>query len=435
MKKFKSLKCLKNNIAKLAMSGIFTVFICWSHFGFGQIKGLPKKIKELVPAVVRLDGSGTNGMTGGGTGFFIDPSGIIATNYHVVDNMKSITVLTSDLKLYKPDSVLLLNKAFDLAVFSIHNPKGRQFATVKFSDKKVIAGEPVFVIGSPASNYNWVTHTGIVSGVYNDKPYVEMIQTSVPVSPGNSGSPLFNRKGKVIGIIKLRGGPGAESISMAIPVKFLLNLENDTSTMPFAFLPEAEISNKLDEALRTARFYRQERQNQEALDVLLPFVKEAGRLSRRRQIDLYNDIASNYNAQEDYIKAYIYFGLLYERIRPYMLEAYEDSASWQRVFGKDPKLHQTVFTSMMNTGMCQIQLGMNNAADSILAVAISQAYTGLKMLPKRKHVYELFIPELHYSRAVCKLAEGKLEEGCLELREAEKRGKASAKELIDEYCK
>jgi len=374
-------------------------------------------------------------MTGGGTGFFIDPSGIIATNYHVVDNMKSITVLTSDHKLYKPDSVLLLNKAFDLAVFSIHNPKDRQFAAVKLSDKKVIAGEPVFVIGTPASNYNWVTHTGIVSGVYNDKPYVEMIQTSVPVSPGNSGSPLFNRKGKVIGIIKLRGGPGAESISMAIPVKFLLNLENDTSATPFAFLPEAEISNQLDDALRTARFYRQERKNQEAIDVLLPFVQKRDQLPRRRQIELYDAIASNYNVQEDYVKAYWYFGLLYETIRPYMIEAYKDSSSWQRVFGEDPKLHLTVFTSMMNTGICQMQLGMNNSADSILAIAISQAYTGMEMLPKYDFMYKPFIPQLHYSRGLCNLAMGKLEEGCLELREAEKKGQSKAKELLDEFCK
>ncbi len=151
-----------------------------------------------------------------GTGFVIDDRGTIATNHHVVDQGTNITVKLFDGT--KADRVELLesNPGDDLAVLRIEVAKLPPPVTLGESDG-VEVGESVIVIGNPIGLDHTMTD-GMVSSrrLFEGKKYIQM---SAPVSPGNSGGPVFNDYGDVIGVTvaKLHG----ENLNLAIPIDML----------------------------------------------------------------------------------------------------------------------------------------------------------------------------------------------------------------------
>jgi serine protease Do len=156
---------------------------------------------------------------GMGSGFIVQPDGIVLTNAHVVEGADEVTVKLTDRREFK-GKVLGADKATDIAVVKI-DAKG--LPSVRLGDpSKVRVGEWVLAIGSPFGFENTVT-AGIVSGTSRSLPdgtYVPFIQTDAAVNPGNSGGPLFNLKGEVIGInsqIYSQTG-GYQGIAFAIPV-------------------------------------------------------------------------------------------------------------------------------------------------------------------------------------------------------------------------
>ena len=166
-------------------------------------------------------------MRGLGSGFIISPDGVILTNAHVVAEASVVTVKLTDKREYKA-KVVGFDRASDVAVLKID---AKDLPTVKLpaaDDVKV--GEWVVAIGSPYGFENTVT-AGIVSAKSRSLPdgsYVPFIQTDAAVNPGNSGGPLFNMKGEVIGInsqIYSRSG-GSQGVSFAIPIDVALNVEN-----------------------------------------------------------------------------------------------------------------------------------------------------------------------------------------------------------------
>ena len=166
-------------------------------------------------------------MRGQGSGFIVSPDGTILTNAHVVDGASVVTVKLTDRREYKA-KVVGLDKASDVAVLKID---ATNLPTVKLPPgDNVQVGEWVLAIGSPYGFENTVT-AGIVSAksrALPDGSYVPFIQTDVAVNPGNSGGPLFNLKGEVIGInsqIYSRSG-GSQGVSFAIPIDVALNVQN-----------------------------------------------------------------------------------------------------------------------------------------------------------------------------------------------------------------
>jgi len=156
---------------------------------------------------------------GMGSGFIVQPDGVVLTNAHVVEGADEVTVKLTDRREFK-GKVLGADKATDIAVVKI-DAKG--LPSVRLGDpSKVRVGEWVLAIGSPFGFENTVT-AGIVSGTSRSLPdgtYVPFIQTDAAVNPGNSGGPLFNLKGEVIGInsqIYSQTG-GYQGIAFAIPV-------------------------------------------------------------------------------------------------------------------------------------------------------------------------------------------------------------------------
>jgi serine protease Do len=156
---------------------------------------------------------------GEGSGFIVSADGYILTNAHVVDGASEVTVRLTDRREFTA-KVIGSDKRTDISVLKI---EAAGLPTVKLGDPSQLrAGEWVIAIGSPFGFENSVT-AGIVSGVSRSLPsdnYVPFIQTDAAVNPGNSGGPLFNLAGEVVGInsqIYSRTG-GYMGVSFAIPI-------------------------------------------------------------------------------------------------------------------------------------------------------------------------------------------------------------------------
>lgn len=154
-----------------------------------------------------------------GSGFIYDANGIILTNAHVVAQADEVTVKLTDRREFKAE-VLGIDAASDVAALKIG---ARGLPAVKIGKPDLVrVGDAVLAIGSPFGFENTVT-AGIVSAkarALPDGTYVPFIQTDAAVNPGNSGGPLFNMNGEVIGINSqiYSGTGGYQGLSFAIPI-------------------------------------------------------------------------------------------------------------------------------------------------------------------------------------------------------------------------
>ena len=141
-------------------------------------------------------------MTGLGSGFIIDKAGIIVTNNHVIEGADEITVIMSDQTEFTAELLGRDPKA-DLAVLKIE-PGQTKLTAVEWGDSDLMrVGDWSIAIGNPLGLGGTVT-AGIISAISRDlrgsSPYVKFLQTDASINRGNSGGPLFNVEGKVIGI-------------------------------------------------------------------------------------------------------------------------------------------------------------------------------------------------------------------------------------------
>ena len=167
-------------------------------------------------------------MEGLGSGFIISPDGLILTNAHVVEGADEVTVRLTDRREFKA-KVLGTDALSDVAVLRID---AKNLPHVQIGDPaQSTVGEPVLAIGSPYGLDNTAT-AGIISAksrALPDDTYVPFLQTDVAVNPGNSGGPLFNLKGEVIGInaqIFSRTG-GYQGLSFAIPIDVAMHVKDE----------------------------------------------------------------------------------------------------------------------------------------------------------------------------------------------------------------
>jgi S1-C subfamily serine protease len=190
--------------------------------------------EEVGPAVVQVNVVGQVGrrlvVTGSGSGLVIDEQGLIVTNYHVIEGGRGITVIFSD-EQERSAEIASVDPANDLALLQVDLPAGIPAASLGDSDT-VVVGETAVAIGSPFGLAQTVTQ-GIISAVDRDwqsgprETYHDLIQTDAPVNPGNSGGPLLNGDGEVIGIVSFIESPisGSVGVGFAVPsnaVKALL---------------------------------------------------------------------------------------------------------------------------------------------------------------------------------------------------------------------
>ncbi|NRO96872.1 Do family serine endopeptidase [Paraburkholderia sp. NMBU_R16] len=163
-----------------------------------------------------------------GSGFIISNDGYILTNAHVIDGANVVTVKLTDKREFRA-KVIGTDKQSDVAVIKI---EASNLPVVKIGDpQQSKVGQWVVAIGSPYGFENTVT-SGIISAKGRSLPdenYTPFIQTDVPVNPGNSGGPLFNLQGQVIGInsmIYSQTG-GFQGLSFAIPIDEAMRVKDE----------------------------------------------------------------------------------------------------------------------------------------------------------------------------------------------------------------
>jgi serine protease Do len=160
-----------------------------------------------------------------GSGFIISPDGYILTNEHVVDGAKEVTVRLNDKRELKA-KVVGMDELSDVALLKVD---ARNLPTVEIGDAKALqVGQWVLAIGSPFG-FDHSASQGIVSALGRSLPddtYVPLIQTDVPLNPGNSGGPLIDLSGKVVGVnsqIYSKSG-GYMGVSFSIPIDVAMNV-------------------------------------------------------------------------------------------------------------------------------------------------------------------------------------------------------------------
>jgi S1-C subfamily serine protease len=187
--------------------------------------------KKALPSVVNITSTavafdffyGPVPQQGQGSGFILDKQGHILTNNHVIDNAQRVEVTLFDKHKYKA-TVVGVDKGHDLALLLINNAPNLQPATLAESQSLTV-GQRVYAIGNPFGLSGTMTR-GIISAIRsirgpNNNPIEDAIQTDAAVNPGNSGGPLLNSRGEVIGITTLIANNGADQssgIGFAIPV-------------------------------------------------------------------------------------------------------------------------------------------------------------------------------------------------------------------------
>lgn len=162
-----------------------------------------------------------------GTGFIVDPNGIIVTNQHVVSNTSvSYKIITKDGKEYTPVEIVRDDNS-DIAIIKVD---ATSLPALELGDSdNLVAGQTVIAIGTPLGQYAGSVTTGVISGLNRSvstssgwfgstaKVYEDVIQTDAAVNPGNSGGPLISTEGKVIGV-NFATTSGADNISFALPI-------------------------------------------------------------------------------------------------------------------------------------------------------------------------------------------------------------------------
>jgi S1-C subfamily serine protease len=186
--------------------------------------------KKALPSVVNITSTavafdffyGPVPQQGQGSGFILNKDGLILTNNHVIDNAQRVEVMLSDKHKYKA-TVMGVDKNHDLALLKINAPN--LIPAVLSNSSGLVVGQRVYAIGNPFGLQGTMTR-GIISSIRsirgpNNNPIEDAIQTDAAVNPGNSGGPLLNSRGEVIGITTLIANNGADQssgIGFAIPI-------------------------------------------------------------------------------------------------------------------------------------------------------------------------------------------------------------------------
>jgi len=189
---------------------------------------------KLLPSTVEISGEG-NGFTSTGSGFFIDDAGTVITNYHVIEGCTEVSVTTSAGAIYAVKSLLGYDQDLDIAILST----SCNSLPVEIYTGDIKTGEAVFALGSSEALTGTFSE-GIISASERNINGVTYIQTTAPVSHGNSGGPLINSKGQVIGIVSA-GLEEGQNINFAVPISAVNSIDRENPvSLAEIFKPHVE---------------------------------------------------------------------------------------------------------------------------------------------------------------------------------------------------
>ncbi|HEY7784058.1 MAG TPA: tetratricopeptide repeat-containing serine protease family protein [Pyrinomonadaceae bacterium] len=210
----------------LGALAFFAVLVFSSTSALSQetLPELVRRVKPTVVAIATFDANGDSLMTG--SGFFIRP-GEVVTNFHVIRGAAraEIKTLEGKGKVYPVAGLLAVDEEGDLALISVNMPADRVRKT-ELATGLPEEGETIVVIGNPLRLEGSVTD-GIVSAVREVPNVGRIIQITAPISHGNSGSPVFNLKGQVVGVVTVKVTNG-QNINLAISIARVRELRPGT---------------------------------------------------------------------------------------------------------------------------------------------------------------------------------------------------------------
>lgn len=189
----------------------------------GAEVNLTKLVDKIRPAVVTIVVYDVNRkVTSIGSGFFIDKTGHVITNYHVLDGSYAADARTSDGKIYPIKLVVADNKSVDLVKVLVDIPR-QKIKPIKLSKKLPAIAEQILVVGSPMGLEQTVSE-GIVSSIREIPSVGNFFQMSAPISPGSSGSPVIDLRGRVIGVATFQFLRG-QNLNFAVAGESVLKLK------------------------------------------------------------------------------------------------------------------------------------------------------------------------------------------------------------------
>jgi len=187
-----------------------------------DLPGIVERVSPSVVAISTVSGTGARTAQGLGTGVVADKQGHILTNYHVIEGARQVTVEFTDGTIVQ-GTVIGSDPGNDLAVVRVTLPQGALKPATFGNSDEVKPGESVFAVGNPFAQKFTVT-SGIISGLDRDspgntasgRPVRGMLQTDAAVNPGNSGGPLFNAAGEVVGINTAIENPTGQRVFVGV---------------------------------------------------------------------------------------------------------------------------------------------------------------------------------------------------------------------------
>jgi S1-C subfamily serine protease len=192
---------------------------------------VPEIVNKVQPTIVVIESKKASGVARG-SGFVIDSSGIVVTNLHVISGALNIGVKLPSGDVYDQIQVRAYDERKDLALIQI---PGFNLPHASLGDSDLVkVGEKVVLIGNPLGVLEGSVTSGIVSGIRTVEG-VRIIQTDASANPGNSGGPLLNAKGEVIGVLSFKL-KGTENLNFVIPINYargMLGINNNLTLQAF----------------------------------------------------------------------------------------------------------------------------------------------------------------------------------------------------------
>ena len=202
---------------------------------------LPDLIERVEPSVVRINARSSAGYSIG-SGYVISSSGLVATNYHVIEGIKSATVEFSDGQKGEVIGFRYVDPKYDIAIIEI-KVEGRELVPLPLADELPKKGESVVAFGAP-HGLSFTTTEGIISAIRTSDDMQSQLgadmkgswlQTSTPISPGNSGGPLVNLRGQVVAMNTMQMTSG-QNLNFAVSSIDVLDLAKQGSGKKLAKL-------------------------------------------------------------------------------------------------------------------------------------------------------------------------------------------------------
>ena len=235
--------CKNRLLALLGAITLMVSFLCGCSNGKKNLSG-EEIFEKLSASTVEITAE-SDYVSSLGTGFYIDDKGTVVTNYHVIEDCSIANVTTSDGGTYTVTNILGYDKDVDIAILATSKKNSTAVAT----SSNVATGETVYALGSSLGLTGTLSE-GLVSSAERNIDNHTYIQISAPISPGNSGGPVVNARGEVIGVA-CAGFEDGQNLNLAIPISMLDQIALDNPISMEEFYKTTSAYSQLDDRVVT----------------------------------------------------------------------------------------------------------------------------------------------------------------------------------------